>query len=138
MSIQVNDNTEEVLNEAKEKIKTALEACGLAAEGFAVQNIATQEAVDTGFLRNSITHCVHGESFSKTSYSDDAGKQTGSYGGTIGAEDDHTVSIGTNVKYAPYIELGTSKNGGPRPYLKPAMADHMSEYKQILEQYLKG
>ena len=65
--------------------------------------------VDTGTLRDSISHAV----------------------------DDNTAIIGTNVEYAPYVELGTSKMEA-RPYLKPAFNDHLSEYKNMIFNELKG
>ncbi|MCR5271995.1 MAG: HK97 gp10 family phage protein [Lachnospiraceae bacterium] len=70
-------------------VTKALEMIGLQAEGYAKENITRVGAVDTGRLRNSITHA---------------------------AEGDDTEVIGTNVEYAPYIEYGTSKMK-ERPYL---------------------
>ena len=64
--------------------------------------------VDTGRLRNSISH----------------------------THDKNTAYIGTNVEYAPYVEMGT-KNTKAQPYLKPAIADHIQEYKNTIEQELK-
>lgn len=64
--------------------------------------------VDTGRLRNSISH----------------------------THDKNTAYIGTNVEYAPYVEMGTKKMAA-RPYLKPAIADHIREYKNTIEQELK-
>lgn len=60
--------------------------------------------VDTGRLRNSITH-----------------RQ----------EDENTEVIGTNVKYAPYVELGTVKQKA-KPYLRPAAERHVAEYQRIV------
>lgn len=65
--------------------------------------------VDTGRLRNSISH----------------------------SRSDDTAYIGTNVEYAAYVELGTV-NTRAQPYLKPAVADHISEYKRLVEGELKG
>lgn len=65
--------------------------------------------VDTGNLRNSIDYDVL----------------------------DDTVQIGTNVEYASYVELGTSKQTA-QPYLKPAIADHLSKYKIIIKEELGG
>lgn len=65
--------------------------------------------VDTGRLRSSITH--------KT--------------------DKDTAYIGTNVEYAPYVEGGTSRMRA-QPFLEPAMAEHLSEYKETIETILKG
>ena len=65
--------------------------------------------VDTGRLRNSISH----------------------------ARDDTAAYIGTNVKYAPYVELGTSKMHA-QPFLRPAAENHADEYKEIVKTALKG
>ena len=64
--------------------------------------------VDTGRLRNSISH----------------------------AHDEDSAYIGTNVEYAPYVELGTKRQKA-QPYLRPAVVDHASEYKGIVQQILK-
>lgn len=63
--------------------------------------------VITGRLRNSITHYVDGDS----------------------------VYMGTNVEYAQPEEEGTSRRP-PHPYLRPAAADHMGEWAQIIEDEL--
>lgn len=105
ISVKVEDHSEEVkeaLIQAKER---ALEAIGLAAEGYA----KLRTPVDTGRLRNSISHAVSGDS----------------------------AYIGTNVEYAPYVEMGTVKMS-PRPYIKPAVEEHINEYKALAEQYMKG
>lgn len=74
------------------------------------------------------------------------------------------IYIGTNVGYGPYIEFGTGKyastGGGtpkeswtykdefgrwhiafpqkPRPYLKPAVADHAKEFWDMLRDSLEN
>lgn len=65
--------------------------------------------VDTGRLRSSITH----------------------------ETDKNTAYIGTNVEYAPYVEMGTSRMRA-QPFLEPAMEQHLSEYKEMIETILKG
>ena len=63
--------------------------------------------VDTGRLRASISHDT----------------------------DDDTMYLGTNVEYAPYVELGTSRMDA-QPYLRPAIENHMDEYKDIMNDVL--
>ena len=46
--------------------------------------------------------------------------------------DENTEVIGTNVEYAPFVELGTVKMKA-RPYLRPAAENHTAEYKAIVE-----
>lgn len=45
--------------------------------------------------------------------------------------------IGTNVIYAPFVELGTSRRK-KKPYLKPAIQNYSEEYKEIFRRYFKG
>ena len=85
----------------------ALEEVGLVAEGYAKRACP----VDTGRLRNSITHIVD--------------------------EDGKCAVIGTNVEYASYVELGT-RHQKPQPYLKPAAEDHESTYRSIFRKHLGG
>lgn len=99
------DNTELIKNATREAVVVALEAVGLQAEGYAKRLCP----VDTGLLRNSITH----------------------------TSDEDTAYIGTNVEYAAYVEYGTSKTAA-QPYLKPAVNDHAQEYQKIFEHYLKN
>ena len=53
------------------------------------------------------------------------------------SEEEKCAYIGTNVEYAPYVEYGTTKMK-PRPFLKPAVVDHIAEYKQIMEEELRN
>lgn len=102
---EVEDHTEEVLDGIEQAKARALEKIGLVAEGYAKRLCP----VDTGNLRNSITHDT----------------------------DDEAAYIGTNVEYAVYVEMGTV-NTPAQPYLKPAAADHMERYRNILKSELQG
>lgn len=104
-NVKLTDNTRLIKNATDQQIGAALEAIGLKVEGYAKLICP----VDTGRLRNSITHVV------KTN--------------------EKTVYIGTNVKYAAAVECGTSRQR-PQPYLKPAATQHTDEYKTIAEYYL--
>lgn len=101
------DNREAIVNAIDLALVAALEEVGLVAEGYAKRACP----VDTGRLRNSITHIVD--------------------------EGTRHVVIGTNVEYAPYVELGT-RHQKPQPFLKPAANDHYSTYKGIFRKHLGG
>lgn len=102
MAVVFINNCPEALQGAKQAKSQALEIIGGMAESYAKAACP----VDTGRLRNSITH---------QQYSED------------------TEVIGTNVEYAPYVELGTSKMGA-KPFLRPAAENHTAEYKAIMQQ----
>lgn len=72
---------DQVVNAKDQALERAAEIIGGMAESYAKQYLTEQHAVDTGNLRNSITHEYR--------------------------EGDHTVVIGTTVEYAPqtYIRL---------------------------------
>ena len=140
MQIIVADNNIDAVRDAlPDAVEKALEAIGLQCEGYAQLNCP----VDTGLLRNSITHAVSGKSASISGYradkpNKDGEYESGTYTGTMGASGGATVYIGTNVEYAPYVEFGeyNHKVGQPH-FLEHAVADHTDEYKQIAEAMLK-
>lgn len=101
------DDTGQVVDGIDSAIGVALEKIGLLAEGYAAEKCP----VDTGNLRGSITHEV-----------DTA---------------DNAVYIGTNVEYAPYVELGTSRQKA-QPFLRPAASEHGTQYRQLLKKALGG
>ena len=119
-SVDITDNTGEFLGALNEAMERALETCGLVAEAYAKIELSTPKEhadgkvrpnVDTGRLRNSITHQVDTE--------------------------EGAVYVGTNVEYAAYVELGTSKSRA-YPYLRPAAENHTDEYSQIIRSELQG
>ena len=100
------DNAQRIADAIDQALAKALEEVGLVAEGYAKKACP----VDTGRLRNSITHQVR--------------------------PSEKSVYIGTNVEYAPYVELSTSRTKG-QPFLRPAAKDHENTYRKIFESELK-
>lgn len=136
ISVKLIDNSDVVLSEMEQKIEVGLEECGMMMETFAKGKCP----VDTGRLRNSITHAVGGSSVTGSYHADTArgGSQGfGTYNGTVGTRGDHSVSVGTNVEYAPYVEMGTSKMGA-RPFIEPSVSDHLNQFKHIILKHLKS
>lgn len=136
------DNSDKALQELAEKSDVILEAWGLEGERHAKELVRT----DTGLLKNSITHAVAGESAAISSYRADnpdvsGNINTGEYSGTTEKQgDEKAVYIGSNVSYAIPVETGHIKPDGtftaPHPYLKPAIENHVDEYKAIVKKYL--
>ena len=106
MEIKYTDNVDEILAAMDDAVAVALEKCGMLAEGYAKKLCP----VDTGNLRNSISHSV-----------DTGGR---------------CAYVGTNVEYAPYVEYGTYKQKA-QPYIKPAVADHGDTYESVIESTLR-
>ncbi len=140
LKIDFENNTDRVLDELRDAISRALEIWGMSIEGWAAKlcPVGTVESTGKdgyqgGTLRGSIAHEVN--------------------------EADQTVIIGSDVKYAPYVELGTGpyfeappdweqfdapKGSGKghgyvtaRPFLRPAVENHVDKLKQILEDELE-
>lgn len=151
-NFKVDSNKEELLALLDQIAEGVLTEWGLTVERYAKGSCP----VDTGRLRNSITWALGGKGAAITEYRGSsvhghnastarwgiAGKPApppheGRYSGTApnDTERKRSVYVGTNVKYAQYVELGTSKMS-PRPYLKPAVTNHISEYMDILKQHL--
>lgn len=126
------DNSEQIKQLTDEGIEVLLEAIGQEAEGDVIIKISSpgwipKEPIDTGNLKNSITHRV--------------------------VTSDKAVYIGTNVKYAPYVEFGTGDQGSrtgkkwryrdtegkwhqtsgmkARPFLRKGISENVKKYKQI-------
>ena len=141
MSYTYKDNTDEVLAALERAKKRGLEAIGLTAEGHAKKKITEAKAVDTGRLRNSITYALAGEETHVKSYKADKGgkdRETYTYDGTADGKKGGGVYIGTNVEYAPGIELGTHRSAGAVHFLQDAVANHTDEYKKLMEDSMKN
>ena len=141
MSYTYKDNTDEVLAALERAKKRGLEAIGLTAEGHAKKKITEAKAVDTGRLRNSITYALAGEEAHVKSYKANKGgkdRETYTYDGTADGKKGSGVYIGTNVEYAPGIELGTHRSAGAVHFLQDAVANHTDEYKKLMEDSMKN
>lgn len=140
IQITISDNSPEVIAAAKNAIYRALWAVGATAERHAKED--GDVPVDTGLLRNSITFAVGGESANASSYSADKPDKSGVLKSgkypRSKAEEGTYVTIGSNVEYAIYQELGTSRGVKPKHFLKNAVADHTDEYKRIIEDSFKN
>ena len=123
---ELKNNSEEVKSAMADALARALEKIGLVAEGYAKRLCP----VDTGRLRNSITHAT--ATYRGVGIYQDGAGNVFNDATANGTPQQNEVYIGTNVEYAPYVELGTSRTRA-QPYLKPAVVNHSDEYKKIVE-----
>lgn len=137
LKVKISDYSEEVLSEFKDRVEIGLEEIGVFGEDYAVAAIENfPRRVDTGLLRNSITHALAGQTPSKQTYqSDDGSKSGGYYGSAEGGG--NTVYIGTNVDYAGYVHDGTRRME-PNRFLEAAIRGHKETYAAIMERALRG
>lgn len=106
-NVIIRENNARKIAEALDKaVMLALEEIGLKAEAHAKAGCP----VDTGRLRNSITH-------------------------VLASED--TVVIGTNVEYSVFVHEGARGRAGV-PFLRNAAQNHKDEYRNILKKHLSG
>lgn len=138
MSVEIIDNTDEIISMTENAIEGALWKCGATAEKYAKAACP----VDTGLLRNSITFALDGKATNIRTYKDNDRKQSGSYSGQAPREPEgsRAVYVGTNVSYAQYVENGTGgdRKKGPRPFIRSAISDHLGEYMDIIREELES
>ena len=93
--------------------QVALEIVGGMAESDVSKRIVQNKSVVTGVLMNSITH---------------------------EPEDEKTMAVGSNVEYAPYVELGHRTRGGgyvkPKSYLRTAISENIDKYRAVIKDVL--
>lgn len=107
--VDMTSHVAEVKEDLEGAVARALEAIGIQCESHAKQELQnTPTRIDTGNLRNSISHIVQGDA----------------------------AYVGTNVEYAIYVHEGTRKMA-PNRFLKNAVVNNVDEYKAIVEQELK-
>lgn len=136
ISVTFDDHKDEVMAACKEQINAWLEAIGEDAASTAANVLTMTGTIDTGRLKNSITHAVD--------------------------ESEQCVYIGTDVEYAIYHEFGTGRyaeGGGGRStpwayqdkdgvwrwtsgvpakhFIQFGATAHQAQYKEMLEAKLK-
>lgn len=109
-NIRINDHSAEYLKDVSNALDAALEAVGIHVEGEAKEELEnTPRRIDTGNLRNSITHEV------------------------VDAE--KAVYVGTNVEYGIYVHEGTSKMA-PNRFLKNAVERNKEQITDYIKKSL--
>ena len=148
VSIHVKtDNTAQAKAEMQKKIRAALKAAGIQAASAAREEIQkSPKRIDTGLLRNSITHAMDGEGAAIGSYKADKASQytgkipdPGTYTGKAEKEPEGkaAVYIGTNSSYAIYVHEGTDRMAANR-FIKNAVENNAAELIEIIKTVLQG
>lgn len=149
-SVTINSNVDIVKLKLQGAISRAAEQIGGIIEGHAKELCP----VDTGYLRNSICHGRGGQYIQKhysASKADENGEiRKGKCYVQLPSDDQYkrTAYVGTNVEYAPFVELGHAQQPGrfvpaigkrlkadhveAKPFLRPAWQDNMQEIGQAL------
>lgn len=138
-----NDRTKEVKEQVADRALVALDAVGMQASSLAKMELQKSPMrVDTGLLRNSITHAVSGKPAAIGSYSADTPKKgrenSGSYAGSAPAPSTPQqpfVLVGTNVEYALYVHEGT-RNMSPNRFIANALRNNTGELEKIIKTVL--
>lgn len=120
-SVRIEDHSEEYIEEMKNKVKAFLISIGETASAAA----ADVAPADTGRLKNSINWAIS--------------NQWGAGDVPLCLPEEDTVYIGTNVEYAPYQELGTSRGVPARHFIQYGAQSNWNDgLKTQLENYLKN
>lgn len=132
--VKFESHKDEVLKAMKEQVQFGLDLIGEEAEGYAKKKCP----VDTGRLRNSITHATKSNGSNRIHrYKDDNGKTFSQHVGQV--TDEMTLVIGTNVVYA--IQQETNDNlkhekGQQAHFLRDSVTQHHDRYKKIMKTVL--
>jgi len=120
MSVKFTSHKSEVIEAKNRAVEAALTEIGLTAERFAKEKISEPKAHADGSVRPSV---VTGELRRSIDFEVN--------------ENEEAVYVGTNVEYGKYVELGTVR-AQAYPFLRPAVEEHLSDFKEIAEKHLKG
>ena len=108
IEIDVKDLVPEFMAMYEGDKKIMMEKLGMTMENYgALELERAPRRVDTGNLRNSVTHSVG----------------------------DNEVVVGTNVEYASYVHDGTRRMA-PNRFLRNALAEHKGDYEGIIRRSL--
>ena len=120
--VRIDSHIEEFTDEMKQKVEAFLMSIGETAAASAAD--IPNFPVDTGRMKNSINWATHYAS---------------GHGDTpLTTPEECSVYIGTNVEYAPFHELGTSRGIPARHFIQyGAQSSWNSGIKDELEQILK-
>jgi phage gpG-like protein len=120
--IEFIDNIDDILSQVDKNTTNGMQAIAFEMENNAKQDCPVGTPESTGIpwyvggnLRNSISTDV-----------------------TV-SDDEKSVTVGTNVEYAPYVELDDSKRHitGKAHFLRDSVAQHVDEYMNKLVSFLK-
>ena len=152
ISLEITDHSKEALEALAEALEIGLTECGLDLERWAKQacpvgnpdkwKVKPNYPYVGGTLRNSITFALDGELPNEVQYEveNPEADVPGVYDTPAPKETEkgmRAVYLGTNVYYAPYVEMGTSKMD-PQPFIEPAFVEHREQLAQTLEDALRG
>jgi hypothetical protein len=143
-----DDHSPEIRALVAENAKLALSMMGEVVEKWAKRDCP----VDTGLLRNSITHTGAGQQMSQTYHASygsnrkaDGSRYSassmkagsvgfGSISGVIGEESEWEEYVGTNVEYAPAVEFGDyTHKVGKAHFLRDGAQDHVEEIREVAQ-----
>ena len=129
INISIQDNTELILKASELQIQQALFKAGENAVRSVVDYMSKpdftgKDIVDTGRLRASISFATSEHISNPTE------------DGVNFKADKYTTIIGTNVEYANYVELGTSKQLA-RHFLLNGINDSLNETRNDIEEIMK-
>jgi phage gpG-like protein len=120
--IEFIDNIDDILSQVDKETTNGMQAIAFEMENNAKQDCPVGTPESTGIpwyvggnLRNSISTDV-----------------------TV-SDDEKSVTVGSNVEYAPYVELDDSKRHitGKAHFLRDSVAQHVDEYMNKLVSFLK-
>lgn len=120
-----------VLEEYKKRMPELLNAFGNELYKSIYNFMTEDKIVDTGRLRGSISYSTEFNDYNQPT------KANAENDFVKGVREKNTVVYGSNVEYANYVELGTTKQRA-RNYIKNGTYRAVPQLKKAGEQVLKG
>lgn len=133
IKIDFQDNSNIVLQELEKRMPAMLNATGMELYKHIYDFMTEDKIVDTGRLRGSISFSTP---YPYGDYNNPTAVNT-PYDFIVGAKEENTVVYGSNVEYASYVELGTTKQRA-RGFLKTGTYRAVPVIKEVVERILKG
>ena len=135
IDIEIKNNFAETMEKYEKNVEKGLIACGTTAERLAKENCP----VHTGRLKGSITYATQNNQGTPQPPFKPPKPMNPADSAPHERPDDRTMYIGTNVHYAPKIELYDMPHVvGQAHFMRDALSDNIDDYSKLLTQALNS
>lgn len=133
MDITIEDNSDKVLQELKNKMPEMLN--GIGNELYkSIYNVMTEDkVVDTGRLRGSISYATPYNDYNQPTLAN----KPDDFITNKKQKQKNTVIYGSNVEYASYVNSGTSRQRARR-FIETGTYRAVPQMKNVVEEIMKG
>ena len=131
IKVEIEDNSQKILDEFKNRMPEVLDGVGNELYKSIYNFMTEDKVVDTGRLRGSISYSTPTKDYSNPTIAN-----TGNDFIT-GNKEESTVTYGSNVEYASYVNSGTSRQRA-RKFIENGTYRAVPQIAKVVETILKG